>query len=125
MISTAENDDTGVESSPIDLKVESLAEENQPLVVEEAKNETDKLRTSRKKMTCLPLKGLNFTSEDENRVDVLNGTALISVLNEQSNSNVTNRTTPAICSLVSIFSKSCTTLQCACPVLSRSCSHGS
>ena len=62
MISTAENDDSSVESSPIDLKAESLAEENKPLVVEEAKNETDKLRTSSKKMTCLPLKGLNFTS---------------------------------------------------------------
>ena len=33
-------------------------------------------------------------------MEVLNGTALISVLNEQSNSNVTNRTPPAICSLV-------------------------
>ena len=45
--------------------------------------------------------------EDENRVEVLNGTALISVLNEQSNSNVTNRTTPAICSLVLFYAPWC------------------
>ena len=62
MISTEESDDSSVEPAPLDLKVESLAEENKPLVVEEAKNETDKLRTSPKKMTCLPLKGLNVTS---------------------------------------------------------------
>ena len=40
-------------------------------------------------------------------MEVLNGTALISVLNDQSNTNVTNRTTPAICSLVLFYAPWC------------------
>ena len=75
---------------------------------ESAKNETEKgPRTSPKKMTCSPLKGLKETSLEENLVEVLNGTSLVSRLNEQANSNVTNRTTPAICSLVLFYAPWC------------------
>lgn len=63
-------------------------------------------RSSYKKMTCLPLKGLNETF-GENRVDVLNATSFLAKLNEQSNNNVTNRTMPAVCSLVLFYASWC------------------
>jgi len=115
LISSTESDIPSVESVETATQISSSEELNDAenpteeiKLVEDSKNETDKgLRTSPKKLTCLPLKGLNITSEDENRVEVLNGTALISVLNEQSNSNVTNRTTPAICSLVLFYAPWC------------------
>ena len=63
-------------------------------------------RSSSKKMTCLPSKGLNETF-GENRVEVLNATSFLAKLNEQSNNNVTNRTTPAVCSLVLFYASWC------------------
>ena len=62
-ISSTENDaPSSVEASSVDVTAASpIGEIN--LTTDEAKNETEKgLRTSPKKMTCLPIKGLNFTS---------------------------------------------------------------
>ncbi len=40
-------------------------------------------------------------------MEVLNGTTLISFLNDQVDSNVTNRTTPAVCSVVLFYAPWC------------------
>lgn len=61
-------------------------------------------RTSPKKMSCLSLEKLDG---EESRVQVLNGTSLVATLNEQLVSNVTNRTMPAICSLVLFYAPWC------------------
>ena len=70
LISSTESDIPSIESVETATQISSSEELNDaenPTVeiklVEDSKNETDKgLRTSPKKLTCLPLKGLNITS---------------------------------------------------------------
>ena len=70
LISSTENDIPTVESVETATQISSSEELNDAenpteeiKLVEDSKNETDKgLRTSPKKLTCLPLKGLNITS---------------------------------------------------------------
>ena len=70
LISSTESDIPSVESVETATKISSSEELNDAenpteeiKLVEDSKNETDKgLRTSPKKLTCLPLKGLNSTS---------------------------------------------------------------
>lgn len=70
LISSTENDIPSVESVETATQISSSEELNDAenpteeiKLVEDSKNETDKgLRTSPKKLTCLPLKGLNITS---------------------------------------------------------------
>ncbi len=76
-----------------------------------ASNETAKAdnRSSRPLTQCLLI---NVTQEDlteaDNTVKLMNGSHFMqSVLSEQTDSNVTNRTTPAICSLAFFFATWC------------------
>ena len=70
LISSTENDIPTVESVETATQISSSEELNDAenpteeiKLVEDSKNETDKgLRTSPKKLTCLPMKGLNITS---------------------------------------------------------------
>ena len=73
LISSTESDIPSVESVETATQIssseqsEELTDAENPTeeikLVEDSKNETDKgLRTSPKKLTCLPLKGLNVTS---------------------------------------------------------------
>ena len=70
LISSTESDIPSVESVETATQISSSEELNESenpteeiKLVEDSKNETDKgLRTSPKKLTCLPLKGLNITS---------------------------------------------------------------
>ena len=70
LISSTESDIPSVESVETATQISPSEELNDPenpteeiKLVEDSKNETDKgLRTSPKKLTCLPLKGLNITS---------------------------------------------------------------
>ena len=70
LISSTESDIPSVESVETATQISSSEELNDAenpteeiKLVEDSKNETDKgLRTSPKKLTCLPMKGLNITS---------------------------------------------------------------
>ena len=80
-IKTIETDETGETIETVETEtevptassseelndVDKPMEEIKEIQTEDSKNETEKgLRTSPKKMTCLPMKGLNFTSVSKN-----------------------------------------------------------
>lgn len=84
-------------------KVEGeLVEEN--VTIENTTETQEGPKTSPKKMSCLPQ---SREEGEENRVQVLNGTSFVATLNEQLISNVTNRTIPAVCSLVLFYAPWC------------------
>ena len=101
-VSTEEMDHVDVNQSTPDTS--ETTEANDTIVANSTLEESQKAVKSPKKMTCLKS---NIDTTEENRVEVLNATLFLTKLNEQSNSNVTNRTTPAICSLVLFYASWC------------------
>jgi len=102
------------ENKSIDKEVKESSNDDVQIDSEESNNNngtntSEKMpRQNIKKITCLPNKGINTTMiNEENKVIVFNGTSLVSKLNEKYDSNVTNRTTPGVCTAVMFYATWC------------------